>query len=117
MLATATLVAVAPTLTQSVTVCTTQREQTVRDVFPSSMTNRGDTGLPTTPSLASRVAATTTLPVAAITQPLIHFPIATRSEEGAYVTTVKTTLVRNLPIILGCCPHLIRFSRKERIIL
>ena len=90
-----TLVAVAPTLTQSVTVYTTLRETTVSDVCPSTMISRGDMVPPTTPSLASLVTVTTTPLAVTIMVVWTLFLIAMRWEGEECATTARTTLVRN----------------------
>ena len=97
VLAMVMLVAVALSSTQSVTVYTTQREPTVRGVFPSSTTSRGGTGSLTTPSPASPATVTTTRLVVTTTRVLILSLTAMRWEEEACATTAKTTQVRSLP--------------------
>ena len=94
----AMLVAVALTSTQSVSACTTPRETTVSDAYPSTTTNRGGTEQRTMPSLASRVTATT-MPLAVTTMPVwIHSPTVMRWEGEECVMTARTIQVRIEPL-------------------
>lgn len=88
-------VAVVLILTRSVTACTTQKETTVRDAYPSTTTSHGDTEPQTMPFLASLVTATT-MPLAVTTMlAWTHSLIAMRWEGEECVMTAKTTLVRD----------------------
>ena len=93
VLATVIPVAVVPILTRYVTVCTTLRDLTVRDVFLSTTTSRGDTVPPIMPTLASLATVITMLPGATMRRLSTLFLTAMRLVEVGCVTTARITLV------------------------
>ena len=82
-------VAVAPTSTLSVSVCTTRRGITVNDVLRSTTTSRGATASQATASLASCVTVMAMPQAATTTPPLTLSQIATTLVEVGCVTTAR----------------------------